>query len=94
MKKMILAPLLFASSAVFGHGTVPYQASIAVKKATEAVELAQPKEVLKQLTTVNVAKIGHEEFNVTFTVQDGTQFLYWCGENEEVNPVVWECLAQ
>lgn len=94
MKHAVIAASMFFSTAAFAHGTLPEQAASAIHVAAEMMEHSQPKEVLKEMLSVTATKVGHEQFEVVFNLNDGTKFTYACEENETVNPVVWECAAQ
>jgi len=93
MKHILIAAAFLTSNLAFAHGTLPEQAASAIHVAAEMMEHSQPKEVLKEMLSVTATKKGHEQFDVVFTLNDGTTFNYACEENESVNPVVWECAA-
>lgn len=85
-----LAPLT-----AFAHGAVPKQASDAIAQATEQFVASNPAEVRRRFLSVSATLTGHERFEVTISLKDGeARFVYDCRENEEVEPVKWECSAR
>jgi hypothetical protein len=93
-KALVLGLTLACSSSAFAHGALAHQASEAIAKAAELFQ-TQPKETQRAFKSIAADLAGHELFNVTITLNDGaTKFGYLCHENEEVDPVVWECQAQ
>jgi hypothetical protein len=92
MKKRFLFTLIVAPMA-FAHGPVAKQASEAVDVAVNHFIAKQPKDVQRQFASVFATKTGHEKFAVTIKLIDGkTQFAFNCIENEDVDPIVWECV--
>ncbi len=84
--------VLSASTQAFAHGSVAHQAAEAVAAASKLFSTSQPKEVTKQFFSVNAENVAWEQFKVTITLTDKTtRFEYDCNENENVDPVVWEC---
>jgi hypothetical protein len=94
MKSLILSGLFFTSSAAFAHGSVPEQAAAAINLSAKLLTASQSKLVLRNTASVTAVKTGHEKFDVTFLMSDNTQFNYACGENENVDPVIWECAVK
>jgi hypothetical protein len=94
MKYAVLATSMFISSAAFAHGSVPEQAAAAINLSAKMLTASQPKIVLRNTASVTAVKTGHEKFDVTFLMSDNTQTNYACGENETVDPVVWECVVK
>lgn len=86
--------LLFFSVTAMAHGSLPEQAASAAHVAAEMLEQSQPREVLRKMQSMTATKVGHEQFDVVFALDDGTQFTFGCEENETVEPVVWECVSR
>ncbi len=85
---------MLLSTSAFAHGSVAQQASDAVSKAVESFTAANPSEVRRQFLSISAELTGHEQFSVTITLKDrATQFKYDCKENEDADPVIWECAA-
>ncbi len=87
---MIFALATLASSFAFAHGTTATQAANAVTAATRLFG-TQPKEIQRQFIAISATQTGHEQFAVVIALRDGAEVKYACWENEEVEPVVWEC---
>lgn len=95
MKFSALAALFFMSSLAFADGPIAHQASEAVEVATNMFSATQTPEIAKQFQSINATKVGHEQFAIVITLNDGkTAFAYMCEENESVQPVIWECAAR
>ena len=77
----------------FAHGTAIVQAGHAIASATELFLGSQPTATVRAFKTVIAEKVGHEQFQVTITLADGTAFGYACQEDETVDPVTWPCVA-
>lgn len=97
MKKLTLvsaALVTLGSITASAHGSIAHQASEAVAVASAQFTAAQPRDVNRAVVSVNAALTGHEQFTVTINLKTGAAFSYSCAENEDVDPVVWECAAQ
>lgn len=97
MQKLSLvsaALVTLGSLTASAHGSIAHQASEAVSIATAQFTAAQPRDVNRSVVSVNAALTGHEQFTVTIALKTGAAFNYACAENEDVDPVVWECAAQ
>jgi hypothetical protein len=94
MKTFVFAVATLASTLAFAHGSTAHQASEAISSAVKLFS-AQPKDVQRQFLSVAAVQTGHEQFDVAITLKDQTtQFHFACAENEDVDPVVWECAAK
>lgn len=93
MAKTLAITLTLSSSLAFGHGSIADQAAHAVEAAAHLFESTQPANVRNQFGMVAARWIAHETFQVTISLKSGTQFNYKCVENEDVEPVIWECQA-
>lgn len=94
-QKSVFLALAIIPSSAFAHGSLVRQAADAVAAAATLLEQTQPREVIRKLQGVNAVRTGREQFQVTVSLSDDTSFVYQCVENEEVDPVVWDCkLAQ
>jgi hypothetical protein len=94
MKTIAFAITTLASVFAFAHGSAAHQASEAVAVAAKAFTDTQAKEVQRQFASIIATQTGHEQFAVVITLKNQTRFNYACAENEDVDPVVWECTAQ
>lgn len=80
------------SGSAFAHGSISHQAAEAVEAATVKFQKEQPKEVSKLFHSVFAELSGIERFDVTIKLNDQKgEFKFDCSENEDVQPVVWEC---
>jgi hypothetical protein len=94
MKYVFSILTLLASGSAFAHGAVAQQGSDAIKAATGVFLAKATPAVRKEFYSVSATVAGHEQFAVVIMLKDQrTRFEYDCRENEEVNPVVWECAA-
>lgn len=91
MKSVLISLTLFVSSSVFAHGTTAEQAVDSVEAAVALFQKTVPTDVRKKFQSIRAEKTGHEQFQVTIGLSDTTETSYQCVENEEVDPVVWEC---
>ena len=94
MKKIIALAALCAPVTAFAHGSLPEQAADAIRSSAKIFAQTQPKELQRAFRAATAVKTGHEQFAVTFTLANNAQLNYACQENEEVDPVVWECQAK
>lgn len=93
MKKLLVLAAFLPVSA-FAHGSLVHQASMAVDSAGVLLAQSQPREVLNMVTAISAVKTGHEMFTVTIALSNQAKFQYACHENEDVEPVIWECAAK
>ncbi len=92
MKKVLFTFAILAPNLSFAHGQLAQQASDAIEVATEIFVSTQPQQVRSQFSSISATLTGHEQFAVFITLKDGTtKFTYNCVENEDVEPVIWEC---
>lgn len=93
MKKTVFAALMLVSPASFAHGNLAQQAHDAV---TSSLKLFQTQEVasIRQFRGISANLVARETFNVTITLADNSVIKHLCIENEDVEPVVWECTKQ
>lgn len=94
MKKLFVLATALAPLSAFAHGSLPEQAADAIKSSAKIFAQTQPKEIQRTFRAATAVKTGHEQFAVTFTLANNAQLNYACQENEEVDPVVWECAAK
>ena len=80
--------------AAFAHGTAVHQAAEAVEKAGQIFEQTQSKETQRLFKSVTAVRSGREQFAVAIQLTNNAQLTYACRENEEVDPIVWECQAK
>lgn len=97
MKKHLILSLLFTtlvSAPAFAHGSRAVQASSAMTSAMALLETRETKETLRTLESVSVTWIARETFRVVATFPGARAVSAVCRENEEVDPVAWECSAE
>lgn len=96
MKKTALLAALCALSpiAAFAHGSLVHQAAEAIDKSGQIFAQTQPKETQRLVKSVSAVLTGREQFTVAISLSTNAQLFYTCRENEEVDPVVWECVAK
>lgn len=93
MKTFVFASALLFTTFANAHGPVARQASAAIDKSTNLFVTAHPKEIYKKFKSVSAENTGHEKFFVEIKLTDNSVYAYDCGENEDVDPVVWECVT-
>jgi len=96
MKKTALFVALcsLAPLAASAHGTAVHQASEAIEKSGEIFSRTQSKETQRLFKSVTAVRTGYEQFDIAIVLTNNQQFDYACRENEDVEPVVWECEAK
>ena len=97
MSKILLSATVLACSlfslGAFAHGTPASQAAAAITVATNMFNASAARDVQRQFLGVSATLAGHERFTVTIALKNKTTISYDCIENEDVDPVVWECKA-
>lgn len=84
--------LLTLGSFALAHGPLAEQGANAVDAAVTRFLKQQPKDTTRQFHSISATVAGHEKFSVVITLKDQTtKFNFNCAENENVEPVAWEC---
>lgn len=91
MKRQLFILLAALSPLAWGHGSLSQQAANSVQKASEFFSSQESKETQRLFSSITAVKTGHERFQVTVQLSDGTQFKYDCAEDETHEPVEWNC---
>lgn len=91
MKKLIILPLLLISNFAFAHGSPATQAAAAIEAAVASFNASATREMQRNFLSITALMTGHEHFTVTVNLKDNNSLGYDCTENEDAEPVVWEC---
>lgn len=75
----------------FGHGSVPTQIVEATKSASVLFNSKTDKNTQRQVNKITGEHVGHEEVTVLIEGDNQIRAEYFCTENEDVDPVIWEC---
>ncbi len=94
MKLVLTALVALSPLSALAHGTAVHQAAEAIERAGQIFAENNTKESQRMFSSVAALRTGREQFTVTITLTNGAQASYACQENEDVNPVVWECEAK
>ena len=94
MKIVLIALTALAPSLALAHGSLVHQAAEAIDSAGTLFSASQPREVQRLVKVISATKTGHEMYDVQLALSNNTSFTYACRENEDVEPVRWECEAK